>query len=238
MTSPRVVVAELEVFCSRPHAPTRRIALGRTVLPSDPAPGPGGVLLGGVAARFGRELDEESVAELDRLATEIEHGRRIPQPRFRYRLQVDTVGLNSVVHRLVTRGDELRFEFGERGAPAQHVLAALYAAGGLDPASRRLVLAAVRRGLQWRGPIGPALLAALGGMRHGSGTFASIADPRSWALRRLGFADAGASPSTREIQRRYRERLRDVHPDHGATGEGAADRIAELAEARRLLTGR
>jgi hypothetical protein len=32
--------------------------------------------------------------------------------------------------------------------------------------------------------------------------------------------------------------LRHAHPDHGASTEGAAQRIAELAEARRILTGR
>jgi hypothetical protein len=32
--------------------------------------------------------------------------------------------------------------------------------------------------------------------------------------------------------------LRDAHPDHGAEADGAAQRIAELTEARRILTGR
>lgn len=231
-------MAELEAFCSRPHAPTRRLALGRSVLPVDPAPGPGGVLLGGIVARFVRDLDEETIEDLDRLASEIERGRRIAQPRLRFRLQTDTIGLTGVTHRLVSRDDQLRFEFGERGAPAQHVLAAMYAAGGIDPAPRRTVMTAIRCGLHWPGPVGPGLIAALGGVRHGSGSFASIVDPRSWAMGRLGFPDPESTPSAREIQRRYRERLRDVHPDHGAADDGAAERIAELAEARRLLTGR
>ena len=45
-----VVLAELEIFCSRPHAPTRRVALGEADLPCEPAPGFGGILLGGVVA--------------------------------------------------------------------------------------------------------------------------------------------------------------------------------------------
>jgi len=237
MPSVRVVVAELEVFCSRPHAPTRRIALGRDRLPCDPAPGPGGVLLGGIAARFVDELDPDSVPEVEALLRDLEHGRRIAQPRLRYRLQVDHIGLNAVTHRLVTRGEELRFEFDDRGAPAQQVLAAAYAAGRLAPEQRRLVIASIRRGLHWRGPLGRELLVALGGVRSVSGAFSSIADPRAWALDRLGFVGA-ATPTDREVQRRYRERLRDVHPDHGGTTDGAAQRIAELAEARRLLTGR
>jgi hypothetical protein len=32
--------------------------------------------------------------------------------------------------------------------------------------------------------------------------------------------------------------LREVHPDHGAEVAGAAQRIAELSEARRILIGR
>jgi curved DNA-binding protein CbpA len=40
------------------------------------------------------------------------------------------------------------------------------------------------------------------------------------------------------VQRNYRERLREVHPDHGAEVAGAAQRIAELSEARRILIGR
>lgn len=232
------MVASLELFCSRPHAPTRRLALGRRSLPCDPAPGPGGVLLGGVVARFASDLDPDSVPELDRLSRELEHGRRIAQPRLRYRLQVDTIGLNSVEHRLVARGDDLRFEFDDRGAPAQQVLAAVYAAGALEPASRRAVMATIRRALTLTGPVGPDLVAVLSGRRGAPGSFDAIADPRAWALRRLGFADGAAIPSEREVQRRYRERLRDVHPDHGAVSDGAAERIAELTEARRLLTGR
>ena len=233
-----MVVAELEVFCSRPHAPTRRIALGSESLPCAPAPGPAGVLLGGIAARFVDELDPDSVPEVEALLRDLEQGRRIAQPRLRYRLQVDTIGLNSVTHRLVARGEELRFEFDDRGAPAQQVLAAAYAAGRLEPDSRRLVISAIRRGLHWHGPIGRELMAALGGVRTASGAFSSIADPRAWALARLGFTGRGVTPSDREVQRRYRERLRDVHPDHGGTSDGAAERIAELTEARRLLTGR
>ena len=39
------------------------------------------------------------------------------------------------------------------------------------------------------------------------------------------------------MQRRFRERLREAHPDHGAEIDGAAQRIADLTEARRILLG-
>ena len=51
-----VILAELEVFHSRPIAPTRRVALGRRHLPLHPAPGFGGILLGGIAAASGGRL--------------------------------------------------------------------------------------------------------------------------------------------------------------------------------------
>ena len=45
-----MLLAEFEIFHSRPIAPTRRLALGRLMLPVEPAPGFGGILLGAVLA--------------------------------------------------------------------------------------------------------------------------------------------------------------------------------------------
>lgn len=42
-------------------------------------------------------------------------------------------------------------------------------------------------------------------------------------------------PTRSEIQRAFRQQLHLTHPDHGAESAGAAGRIAELAEARRIL---
>jgi curved DNA-binding protein CbpA len=42
-------------------------------------------------------------------------------------------------------------------------------------------------------------------------------------------------PTRRDVQQAFRDGLRDVHPDHGGDDADAADRIAELAEARRIL---
>jgi DnaJ-class molecular chaperone len=38
-----------------------------------------------------------------------------------------------------------------------------------------------------------------------------------------------------DVQKRFRRLLRAAHPDHGAESAGAAERIAELTEARELL---
>jgi curved DNA-binding protein CbpA len=40
-----------------------------------------------------------------------------------------------------------------------------------------------------------------------------------------------------DVQRRFRRLVRLAHPDHGAVSAGAAERLAELAEARELLLG-
>jgi len=240
------VLAELEIFCSRPHAPTRRIAMGESSLPCEPPPGFGGILLGGVVAAHVGEIDPDLVPDLQHLTRELEAGRRVPQPRLRYRLQVDTIGLNSVRHRLHGEGERLWFEFDDHGAPAQQVLGAVYAAGRLEPSVRRPVMATLRRAIGWSGPIGAELIAALSGMRRGASPGRrALENPTAWALEVLGFA--GATPSQRlsapapppkDVLRRYREMLREAHPDHGADAGDAAQRIAELTEARRILTGR
>lgn len=236
------MLAELEIYCSRPHAPTRRVALGDSELPCDPAPGFGGILLGGIVAQHVGAIDPELLPDLRHLTRELEDGRRIAQPRLRHRLQVDTIGLSASVHRLVGDGETLTFDFDDRGAPEQQVLGAVYAAGELDGASRRSVMATLRRAIDWMGPVGGDLIASLSGLRAGSMMGRSaLENPTAWALERLGLTGTvrpGVAPPTKDVQRRYRELLRTVHPDHGADADDAARRIAELTEARRILTGR
>jgi hypothetical protein len=230
-----VLLAELEIWHSRPIAPTRRVALGRQLLPVDPAPGFGGLLLGGIVAAHIGALDEEMLAELDQLLADLEAGRRIPQPRLQHRFQADRHGLARSRHRLLGLGDALTFDFDGEGSPASQVLGAAYAAGQLEAAERRVVMAVVRQGTRWRGPIGPALVRHLSGARAGSIRSArAFADPGLWALSTLGFG-AGDEPGRRDVQRRFRTLLQAAHPDHGGSREGAAERIADLAEARRIL---
>ena len=69
-----MIVAELEVYHSRPVAPTRRVALGHQTLPVDPAPGFGGVLLGGIVARFVGGVDPDLLPDLMRLSLQLENG--------------------------------------------------------------------------------------------------------------------------------------------------------------------
>ena len=230
-----MLLAELEIWHSRPIAPTRRVALGRSTLPVDPAPGFGGLLLGGIVAAHVGDLEPDLLPELGRLVTDLEASRRIPQPRLRHRLQVDHMGLARSRHRLVGRGDALDFEFDEQGTAASQILGAVYAAGALDLGVRRTVMEVLRRGMRWQGPVGPAMVAHLSGTA-GARTWSAgaFADPEQWALETLGFSRREA-PERDEVQRRFRRLLRAAHPDHGGQTDKAADRIGELSEARRIL---
>lgn len=231
-----MILAELVVCHSRPIAPTRRVALGDRTLPVDPPPGPGGILLGGIVARFAPDLDEDDHADLTRLLRQVDRGQRIAQPRLRHRFQADRVGLTESRHRLLEARDAVVFDLqDEKGSPAQHVLAAVYAAAQLPPAFRHPVISAMQTALTWRGRVDASLAAALAGHGHRATLpRAALTDPLRWARLTLGFAGED-QPSRTEVQRRFRELLRVAHPDHGGATEGAASRIADLTEARRIL---
>lgn len=237
-----MLLAELEVCHSRPIAPTRRVALGRTFIPCEPAPGFGGLLLSGVIARFVQDIHPEDIVELQKLIADLDSGRRIPQPRLRHRYQADRVGLTRSSHRLYRVDNsqgELRFRFTtDKGAPAQHVLGAVYAAGALPLSCRGEVFSTIRRGLIWRGDIDFEFLTYLAD--GSSWTWAavhnrSVNDSVSWAMQILGISSRGTQPSKSSIQQGYRDALLAVHPDHGGEVASAAERIADIAEARRIL---
>jgi hypothetical protein len=232
------VLAQLELFHSRPIAPTRRLAIGARVLPTDPPPGPGSILLGGVAARFGPEIwADVEPEELGQLMSQLEQGDAIVQPRLRHRLQTDRVGLLRSELRLCSDGIAPSFDFSTQGSALVCLLGALYAAGSLGGDARRLAFTAIRRGLRWDGPIGPGLIAYLAGRGDEPDWLAASIDPISWALGVLGFDPLTEPPTRGEIRKRFRQGLRAAHPDHGGEEGAAAARIAELAEARRVLLG-
>jgi len=243
-SDPDTPLAELEFFHSRHVAPTRRVALGDSDLPCDPAPGFGGVLLGGVVAANRSKISDDDIADLTRLSRELEQGRRIPQPRLRFRYQADRVGLLRAKARLVKNGNQLDFEFDDdRSSPIQRALAACYAAGQLDPSVRPVVFSCIRRGMRWAGPVGPSLIAGLSGAGGGQSLSAlAMDDPIGWALGTLGFdartpepLDGLALPQRAAVQDQFRRLLRTAHPDHGGDVSDAAQRIADLREARRIL---
>ena len=133
---------------------------------------------------------------------------------------------------LVSHDDRVRFSFSDRlGTPLQFLLGAAYAdlADTLD--SSGAVIDAIRLGLRWSGRLDGELISQLGG----AGT-ARFDDPVRWALSQLGMEPTHRSPSRAEVQATFRRCLRQAHPDHGGDADGAGDRIADLREARRILT--
>lgn len=228
-----MLLAEMEIWHSRPIAPTRRVALGHLYLPVDPLPGFGGLLLGGIVAQFVRDIDEDEVVDVQRLLNEIDRGARIVQPRLRHRFQVDRHGLALSTHRMVATEDSFAFEFNSVGNPLQQVLGALYALERLNVDLRHNLVSIVRRAVTWRGPLGPSFVSYLAG--HNASSVSAITDPRAWALDVLGFPGGTTKLSKKEIMARYRESLRRVHPDHGGSQSHASKAIEDITEARRVL---
>lgn len=231
-----MLLAELEIFHTRPAVPTRRVALGHLVLPVDPSPGFGGLLLGAVVAQHVPGIDPDLVPDVRRLIDEIERGQRIVQPRLRHRFQVDRHGLSHSRHRLIGEGDEIGFDFATTGSDLAQVLGAIYAVERLEPASRHVISPVLHKATRWRGPIGPALIAYLAGSQ--APELSSLADPEAWALSVLGFPAGTERPSAREITKSYRARMRAVHPDHGGDRATASKQILDLNAARRILRER
>ena len=235
MSDSKTILAELEIWHSRPFTPTRRLSLGTLVLPSDPAPGFGGILLGGVVSAHLGDVDDEVVPDLHRLITQIERGERVVQPRLRHRLQTDRHGLAKSVHRLVGDRDQLRFEFDATGSALLQVLGAIYSLERLDEPARQSLAMVIGRSMRWRGPLDTSFITYLAARSVTS--VLDLADPRAWALETLGFPAGTVKPSKRQVQERYRAALRSVHPDHGGEIKTASRAIEDLAEARRLLLG-
>ena len=227
------VLAEVEFWHSRPITPTRRLSLGGLNLPIDPTPGLGGILLGAIVAAHAGEVHEDLIPDVHRLISQIEQGERIVQPRLRHRFQADRHGLARSVHRMIGENDSIRFEFSEGGTPLQHVLGAVYVLERLDPSIRKKLAPMLLKAMKWRGPLNQTFVAYLAGSN--ASTIAAMADPRAWALEMLGFPPGTVKPSKREIQVRFRESLRYVHPDHGGDSRTASANINDLSEARRVL---
>jgi hypothetical protein len=247
-----VILAELNVRHTRRHQPTRRVALGDTYLPGN-GPAYGAVLIGAVVADNLDGLDDEQRELLPRLLADATDGLSVPRIALRHRLQTDTHGLDRSRHRIVADGGPLVLELDAHGWPAPQVLGAVMATAAMPPSGRKLALRAIggavaRPGVLPEGLMVRRLLEGVPGLRpyapgaarpNGGGaadvdTWLGVPAERRWAMEVLG-VNAGARIDREDVQRRFRRLLRVAHPDHGAADHGAAERIAELAEARELL---
>jgi len=229
-----MLLAELEVWHTRPLAPTRRVALGHLILPADPPPGFGGLLLGAVIAAHIDEVDEDLIPDVHRLIGQVELGERIVQPRLRHRFQIDRHGLGRSLHQLHGDGEELSFQFDSRGTPMSMVLGAVYAVERLAPTSRLVIAPLLHQAMRWRGPVGPALITHLAGTT--SVPLSALADPRAWAMDVLGFPVGSPTPTRRQLTAKFRQQMRSVHPDHGGDQADAAKAMHDLATARQILS--
>lgn len=240
--SDAVVIAELEICHSRPIAPTRRIALGARNLPIEPPPGAGGVLLAGIVAHAAPGVEPELREDLMDVMDRLSRGAKVVQPRVRHRFQADRVGLTVSRQQLLAVDGSLEFRFEDGNArPVQLALGALYAAGSLPAEARQVVFDAIEAALVWSRPVDGAFISAMmagrpAGIDDELARLRAWHDPVAWALGVLEIEHSGEDlPSKRQVQRRFRSLVRDAHPDHGGQGDGAAARIAELSEARRIL---
>lgn len=232
------VLASIEVWHTRAGTPTRRIALGGLLLPFEPVPGLGGVLIAAIVAHFAQQLSLEQRADVSKLLEDVVRDNKIPQPRLRYRYQTDRHGLGSSVHRIITnqKGGETSFliEIEKEREPLPQVLGALYALERLDPGLRREMYLAIRRALNWEGGIDEYFLRHI--LKRGGDLGLEFVDSRSWALQKLGFTGNPREITKRSVARRYRELVLKAHPDCGGDERKAADEIAELGRARSILS--
>lgn len=228
-----MLLAELEVWHTRPSTPTRRVALGNLVVPVDPPPGFGGLLLGAVVANNIRQVSDDLIPDIHRLIDQVQRGQRVVQPRLRHRFQVDRHGLARSLHQLVGHGEEVVLESDTNGTALAQVVGAVYAVERLHESSRHVVAPVLHKAVRWRGPMGALLMTHLAGTNNAS--LSSLADPRAWALDVLGFPVGASRPTRREITTQFRTKMRGVHPDHGGDTSTAGARMLDLAEARRIL---
>lgn len=233
-----MIVAELEIYHSRPIAPTRRIALGPRDLPVDPAPGAGGVLLAGIVAHAAPGVEPELREDLMHVLDTLAAGQRVVQPRVRHRFQTDRVGLTLSQQRLVAVDGALEFDFEDTlGRPVQLALGAVYAAGSLPMVARPPIFDALRAALVWGADVDARFISMImGGRSADLIDLRAWNDPVAWAMEVLGIdGDPADGANKRVVQRKFRSLLRDAHPDHGGESGEAAARIADLTEARRIL---
>ena len=247
-----MLLAELNVRHTRRHMPTRRVALGDLYLPTS-GPAYGATLLGAVITEFLGELDEEQREVVPRLLHDASEGLSVPRIALRYRLQTDTHGLDRSRHRILaeaTTDDVPRIvlEFDRHGRGDPQVIGAILAAAALPPSARSIALRAVDEALRRPAlPLGMKVRRLVFGapdlrqpMPGAPAAFAAeelwvgVPSERRWAMEVLGL-HAGMEIGRDDVQSRFRRLVRLAHPDHGAEHDRAAERLAELAEARELL---
>ncbi len=252
-----MLLAELNVRHTRWHMPTRRVALGDFYLPTAGV-GYGVVLLGAVVGEFVGQLDEDQRELLPALLHEAAGGLSVPRLALRYRLQTDVHGLDRSRHRIVSEDGvgpqalpRVVVELDAHGRAVPQVIGAVLAAAAMGPTARvaalKVLAQIVRHPALPEGLVVRRLAAGVPGLlpfapgetpvgvpRSQSQLWAGVPAEHRWAMEVLGLT-AGMTVARGDVQARFRRLARIAHPDHGGGRDGAAERLAELSEARAIL---
>ncbi|MGZ6995436.1 MAG: hypothetical protein ACXVIM_09510 [Acidimicrobiia bacterium] len=250
-----MILAELNIRHTRRHMPTRRVALDASYLPMNGS-AHGAALLMAVVAENILGLDDEQRELLPKFMKSAADGFNVPRIGLRYRLQTDVHGLDLSRHRLLEDSGMLVVELDVHGAPAPQVIGSIMAAAAMGATTRRKALLGIEAAIAQPGVIPEPLLvrrllhgvpserpplAAAGPVGPINGVtlpdaarWAGIPSERRWAMEVLGLG-ADMTVDRIDVQKRFRLLIRTAHPDHGGAPVGAAERIAELTEARELL---
>ncbi len=251
MADDPTVLAELVVRHTRRTMPTRRVALGTAYLPMS-GTAYGALLLGAVAHQRIDSLDEDQIELIPALLHAAAGELEVPGIALWFRMQTDVQGLDRSQHRVVQEHGTVIVELDIHGAATPQIVGAIMAAASLPPTPRVAALQAIMRATEgrFRYPRGvlirrlvegiPAEVPWAPGVTWKQGKPSSesiwdgIASDRRWAMGILGCAPEFALDRD-DVNKRFRMLLRDAHPDSGGADLGAADRIAEIREARELL---
>jgi hypothetical protein len=184
----------------------------------------------------------------------VRDGLSVPRIALRYRLQTDVHGLDRSRHRLLGEEGHLVVELDLHGAAAPQVIGSVMAAAAMGASVRRRALRAIEAAIAQPGVIPEPLVVRrllhgvpserpplagsgprpLGAEAVDAARWAGIPSERRWAMEVLGLG-ADMRVDRIGVQQRFRRLVRLALPDHGAATVGAAERIAELTEARELL---
>jgi hypothetical protein len=228
--------------------PTRRVALDDGYLPTSGV-AYGAVLIGAVLAEHLDELDEDQRELLPRLVRDARDGLSVPRIALRYRLQTDMHGLDRSRHRMLVEDGRVILELDRHGRSVPQVIGAVMAAAALPSSGRDVAFRSIddvlrhpalpegvviRRLLEGVPGLAPFAPGAMPRAVNGDDPWRGVPSERRWAMEVLGLR-VGMTIERNDVQARFRRLVRLAHPDHGAAREGAAERLAELAEARELL---
>ncbi len=245
------VLAELVVRHTRRTMPTRRVALGTALLPMSGS-GFGGLLLGAVVHSRVDSLDDDQIDLIPGLLHDAAGGLAIPGIALWFRMQTDVQGLDRSRHRVVVENGSTIVELDIHGAATPQIVGAIMAAASLPPTPRVAALQTIGNAVdgRFRYPRGVLIRRLVAGIpaevpwapgvtwKRGrpaaESAWDGIDSQRRWAMSVLGCAPEYTLERD-DINKRFRAMLRDAHPDSGGANNAAAERIAELREARELL---